>query len=342
MGKLILICTIFPVLSFASINYSPNSNMGVENLASVEKQLSKLTVDIDILERTLQEKNRKLLKNIEDKKKIEEKLTQVKEILEKNQSELNLQITQVKRYFQNVLLGEVGGPDMPSTLMGKKLLTKILEDKVRELKAIKFQMGKIHEGFIDLQKRYELIVQTENDLNQLLGNLELRKKKLAENYFETQEKKEKLSIKLNRIKTQLQLKKSIAKVNLSDESFSSPLEDYFDVTFKDKGLTFKFKGLNQIFASKKGRVVYTGSLSTYGNVLMIDHGNNTRSVILGDLEITVKKGEEVKKGAIIGHTKGDSSKEGNLYFEIRNKNIVQNTITLMETDFYQNHKDKIL
>jgi septal ring factor EnvC (AmiA/AmiB activator) len=193
-----------------------------------------------------------------------------------------------------------------------------------------------------LQKRYDLIVQTENDLNQLLGNLELRKRKLAENYFETQEKKEKLSIKLNRIRTQLQLKKNIPKINLSDESFSSPLEDYFDVSFKDKGLTFKFKGLNQIFASKKGRVVYTGSLSTYGNVLMIDHGNNTRSVILGDLEITVKKGEEVKKGAIIGHTKGDTSKEGNLYFEVRNKNIVQNTISLMETDFYQNHKDKVL
>jgi murein DD-endopeptidase MepM/ murein hydrolase activator NlpD len=75
---------------------------------------------------------------------------------------------------------------------------------------------------------------------------------------------------------------------------------------------------------------------------MIDHGNNTRTVILGDMEISVKKGEMVRKGSIIGHTKGDSSKEGNLYFEVRNKDKVQKTISLMEADFYNAQKGKVL
>jgi len=307
----------------------------------VERQLLSITGDIDELEKKLEDKNRRLLKNIQDKKKIEERLGQVKGVLEENKETLNFQINEVKKYFQNVLLGEVSDKDMPSTLIGKKLLTKVLENKVQILKEIKFKVGMLQKELIDLQARYDQFMQTENDLNQLLGDLELKKKKLAENYYEEQEKKDKLAMKLSKLRTQMNIKKSAPKNN-SNEGFSTPLEDYFDVSFKNKGLTFKFKGLNQVFASKNGNVVYSGNLSTYGNVLMIDHGNNARSVILGDIEITVKKGDKVTKGSIIGHTKGDPLKEGSLYFEVRNKDQVQNTITLMESNFYESHKNKIL
>lgn len=341
MGKLVFLTAIIPVICFSNVGKVDVQLFGKEKIQVVERQLIRLNGDIDDLEKKLQDKNRKLLKNIEEKKKIEEKLSQVKEVLDKNKETLTFQISEVKKYFQIAVLGEVDEQDLPSSLIGKKLLTKVLEDKIRNLKEIKFKVGELQVELIDLQNKYNQFVQTENDLSQLLVDLESRKKKLAENYYEVQEKKDKLTTNLNKIRTKMNFKKSVLK-NDSSEGFSTPLEDYFDVSFKNKGLTFKFKGLNQVFASKDGQVVYSGSLSTYGNVLMIDHGNNTRSVILGDIEISVKKGDKVKKGSIIGHTKNDTSKAGNLYFEVRNKDLVQNTITLMEPDFYQNHKTKNL
>lgn len=341
MGKLGFFIAIIPWVCFSSLNKTQGPLFGSEKIQIVERQLVRITGDIDDLEKKLQDKNRKLLKNIEEKKKIEERLGQVKEVLEKNKETLSLQINEVKKYFQIAVLGEVGDQDFPSTLIGKKLLSKVLEDRIKILKETKFKVGELQAELIGLQNRYDQFVQTENDLSQLLVDLENRKKKLAENYYETQEKKDKLAINLNKTMTQINIKKNTV-ANSSAEGFSTPLEDYFDVSFKNKGLTFKFKGLSQIFASKDGQVVYSGSLSTYGNVLMIDHGNNTRSVILGDIEISVKKGDKVRKGSIIGHTKNGSSREGNLYFEVRNKDLVQNTIKLMEPDFYQNHKTKNL
>ena len=341
MGKLILILALYPLISPCSIQNLEGTATTIGNIQVVEKQLLRITGEIDQLEQKLQDKNRKLLKNIEDKKKIEEKLSEVKGILEKNKETLNTQINEVKKYFQNVLLGEVNNLDLPSTLLGKKLLAKVLEDKVRDLKEIKFKVGQLQDELSVLQNRYNEFIQTENALNQLLIELEQRKKKLAENYFETQDKKDKLAMRLNRIKTQLALKNNFPRNNQL-EGFSTPLENYYDVSFKQKGLTFKFKGLSEVFASKDGQVVYSGNLSMYGNVLMIDHGNNTRSVVLGDIEISVKKGDKVKKGSIIGHTKADPSKDGNLYFEVRNKDKVQNTIALMEPEFYKTHKNKTL
>lgn len=341
MGKLVFFLIIFPLSLLPNVKEGMLFSSGNENIQVVERQLIRITGDIDELEKKLEDKNRKLLKNIQDKKKVEERLGEVREVLEKNKEALNSQIVEVKKHFQNVLLGEVSDKDMPSTLIGKKLLTKALQKKVQLLKEIKFKAGQLQAELLDLESRYNQVMQTENDLNQLLGDLEFKKKKLAENYYQTQEKKDKLAIKLNKLRSQLNIKKKTEK-NSSIEGFSTPLEEYFDVSFKNKGLTFKFKGLNQVFASKDGRVVYSGNLSTYGNVLMIDHGNNTRSVILGDIEVTVKKGDKVIKGAIIGHTKADPAKEGNLYFEVRNKDQVQNTITLMEPNFYEGHKNKIL
>lgn len=341
MGKLVFILTIFPFFSWGNFKKMENPSFGNDSIQVVEGQLLRITGDIGELEKKLEEKNRKLLKNIQDKKKIEERLGQVRDILDANKESLTSQINEVKKYFQNVLLSEVSDKDIPSTLIGKKLLTKVLESKIHGLKETKYKVGQLQEELLDLQTRYDQYIQTENDLNQLLADLESKKKKLAENYYEAQDKKDKLAMRLNKLRTQINLKKNIPKNN-AKEGFSTPLEDYFDVSYKNKGLTFKFKGLNQVFASKSGNVVYSGNLSTYGNVLMIDHGNNTRSVILGDIEITVKKGDQVKKGSIVGHTKGNSSKEGNLYFEVRNKDQVQNTITLMEPDFYESHKNKIL
>lgn len=55
-------------------------------------------------------------------------------------------------------------------------------------------------------------------------------------------------------------------------------------------------------ASNSGKVIFTGYIGIYGNVVMIDHGFGVVSLYAHLAEYRVKEGDEVKKGQIIGIT----------------------------------------
>ncbi len=67
---------------------------------------------------------------------------------------------------------------------------------------------------------------------------------------------------------------------------------------------------------EKGRVIFAGPFRSYGQVLILDHGNNFFS-IYGDLgRILIAKGAEVRPGEIIARA-GGSGAGGKVYLEIR-------------------------
>src|SRR5690606_22476463 len=76
----------------------------------------------------------------------------------------------------------------------------------------------------------------------------------------------------------------------------------------------------------EGTVVYVGGLSTYGNVVMIDHGNDTRTVVLGPFTPATEKGRKVRAGDKIG----SMASAGRLYFEVRKQNVAQDTLPLVD------------
>ncbi|NPB06750.1 MAG: M23 family metallopeptidase [Aquificae bacterium] len=55
-------------------------------------------------------------------------------------------------------------------------------------------------------------------------------------------------------------------------------------------------------AANDGKVVFTGFLGIYGNTVVLDHGYGLTSVYAHLSDFKVKKGDEVKKGQIIGFT----------------------------------------
>ncbi len=57
-----------------------------------------------------------------------------------------------------------------------------------------------------------------------------------------------------------------------------------------------------VVAANSGRVVFTGRITVYGNTIIIDHGYGVFTLYGHLNDFTVKVGEEVKKGQVIGHT----------------------------------------
>ncbi|MFH1076337.1 MAG: M23 family metallopeptidase [Pseudomonadota bacterium] len=55
-------------------------------------------------------------------------------------------------------------------------------------------------------------------------------------------------------------------------------------------------------AANNGNVIFTDNLGIYGNIAIIDHGLGLFSAYSHMSSFTVKQGDEVKKGDIIGHT----------------------------------------
>ena len=104
-------------------------------------------------------------------------------------------------------------------------------------------------------------------------------------------------------------------------SFSLPLRA-FDRIKKDKagGISMYVSTGREIVAPKAGEVLYTGKLSTYGNVIVIKHEDDYQSVILGDIISNVSKKQVVRKDEVIGKIIENSGDEKKLYFELRNKN----------------------
>lgn len=76
-----------------------------------------------------------------------------------------------------------------------------------------------------------------------------------------------------------------------------------------------------VVAADSGTVIYAGSQSGLGQIVIIRHGNSQNSLVTvyGNLSSTsVKKGSNVKKGQKIGTLGTDStSKKPTLYFEVR-------------------------
>ena len=70
----------------------------------------------------------------------------------------------------------------------------------------------------------------------------------------------------------------------------------------NNGIVIKTPRSRQIKAAYGGRVIWSGRLRGYGNMVMIRHSNSIYSVYAGTNKLFVKKGASVRKGAIIAST----------------------------------------
>jgi murein DD-endopeptidase MepM/ murein hydrolase activator NlpD len=329
-------------------------------LALQNKLIQEMSKDVGNVEINLGLQNKKYLKLAEDRSKIEETLSTARKNADFDNQILKKNYSETKQILMGVLLNKLEKAESPSDLLTRKILVENLQRRLIDLDSMLKNNKSLQEDVERIYQRLENSMSTERELVAVLNELEQRKKDLRNNLEAESQKKneaqtrfddsknmkamERVSLQKNQIREKLlpvQITEEIKipsqannEVEAPSGDFLIPIGQYQAMDFaKKKGVTFNFQGKNEVHAPKGGKIVYTGGLANYGNVLMIDHGNDTRTVLLGQFDFSVKNGDSIQAGQILGYTnpKGQNGLgDGKIYFEVRRKNLAQNTYLLLD------------
>lgn len=130
--------------------------------------------------------------------------------------------------------------------------------------------------------------------------------------------------KLPMVNQQVEEASNVNKPQLLNQERSRPTNEPLIEKFgqvrngsKSNGLLFKTQSGDKIFAIANGKVMYASTLPGFGNVVIIDHGNNYMSIYSGVIP-EVRRGQKIAVGQNIANI-GDSSSQpmGGMYFELR-------------------------
>jgi septal ring factor EnvC (AmiA/AmiB activator) len=103
-------------------------------------------------------------------------------------------------------------------------------------------------------------------------------------------------------------------------SFGAQVNPRFGTRTFRSGIDIEAGEGTDITAVYAGRVVYTGWFKGYGNLIILDHGNEYYTLYAHVAEIEVKEGDEVRQGQRIGTVGDTGSLTGpRLYFEVRHQ-----------------------
>ncbi|MBI5559350.1 MAG: peptidoglycan DD-metalloendopeptidase family protein [Deltaproteobacteria bacterium] len=115
------------------------------------------------------------------------------------------------------------------------------------------------------------------------------------------------------------------------QKFGQQNNETLGVSTVANGIAIETAQGSDISAVYDGKIVYTGTLRSLGNLIIIDHGNNYFSLVSGVGRIEKKVGDEVKQNDKIGTTSlhGGLLREG-LHFEIRHNTEPQDPLEWLE------------
>lgn len=328
--------SLFFLFLFIS-NFNASANVSVnelrDNLSKKSNEVFKLGAKIRSLDKKLGRNNDSYLSNISKIKKIEDTISGLRNSIRNYESNVKTEFQNINKTLQYYLINQQESND-EDYLYRKEILKELITKQSNKYKKTKNESKKLLNLLSSYENQLEEYKTNSENIYQLIVDLENEKKDLSKSYLNKLDQKneieEKLEITLSRNK--VYKKTNTAKVSWDEISLRPqlPLKDYLSYKGSKKGVTFKYNKVSPLVATESGKIVYSGELSSYGKVIMIDHGYNLRTVLLGDINIKVKKDDVVSKGEILGHLNSESGITKTLYYEIRQKNIAQNTLNLLK------------
>lgn len=325
-----------------------------KRLAEQNKQIQMLTKEVNEVEVSLGLSNKKYIKLAEDRARLEEALSNARKNADLDGESLKKSHTHVKNLLMSALLNKLENTESPSAILSRKILIENLQRRLGDLNGMMVSNKGMKGDVEALTEKLQFSMDTEKELLSIMNELEQRKRELR-TALETQgQRKNETQSKFDEVKNKLamsrqsvqqaRVREQVAPLQITEEikipsqplngeSYYPPIYAHQGIEYQKKGVTFNFQGKNEVRATRAGKIVYTGALANYGNVLMIDHGSDTRTVLLGQFDITVKNGDLVKETQIVGYTSPKSNGalgDGRIYFEVRKNNLAQNTYLLLD------------
>jgi murein DD-endopeptidase MepM/ murein hydrolase activator NlpD len=325
-----------------------------KKLEAQNRELSLLSKEVNNVEISIGMNNKKYYKLADERAKLEESLTNAKRNADFDGLNLKKNYNHARSLLMGVLLNKLENTENSSDMLARKIMISKLQERLLDLDGMMKSNKSLQVEVERLNEKLTESMNTEKELLGLMGELEERKKELKSDLelknkstldMKTRLDEEKNKMAMNQ-KSQIakQTREKLAPVQITEEiripsqplnvgEYYPPLYSYHNLEYQKKGVTFNFVGKNEVRATKAGKIVYTGALASYGNVLMIDHGNDTRTVLLGQFDYAVKNGDVVKDSQVVGYTNPRSNSglgEGRIYFEVRKNNLAQNTYMLLD------------
>ena len=93
------------------------------------------------------------------------------------------------------------------------------------------------------------------------------------------------------------------------------IEDQLGTT--TKGIYIRTEEQASVAAPQKGLVTFAGNFRGYGKIIIVEHDATHHSVLSGLTNLSVNKGEWVRRGQILGYMGTGATKATQLYYELR-------------------------
>lgn len=302
----------------------------VTDQANKMSQLAARIKDFDV---RIGSTNNSFLKKNRDIEVLEKDLVSLKKTLKTSAQMISQEQKQVQLAFDLYLL-ELSEVEHEKNLSKTTLRLELFQKKLNTLKKAQAQSTKQLNKLNSYQQKLANRKKEEQEIYALIIELENRKKDMSQQYVSELEKKNRWQSKLDKTlaRSKVYQKRKRKKTHKVDFKFLLPLSDFVMAKRKKNGVTLKYAETVPVKSPGGGRVVYVGELASYGKVIIIDHGKDVRSVLFGDIVAKVHKNNFVKQGQLLGYTMGDPGTVKSVYYEVRKKNIVQNTLLWLDSN----------
>jgi len=315
-----------------------------KRLQDQEKSMGRLSGNMLQLEKEIGKGNERYLKVLQKRREVENGLFDIKNTLKKYEQELSLKQQKTNKMLGVAVMSTLDKNEDAAILLSRKYVISNLKKDLEEIKILWNRNNELTAQMEEFKVRYEEYLTVETELATLLNNIEAQKKGIQENYQEELERKKILKQKVEHLSvasknappnplptvTPIATSSSPAVV-IVEGLFLSPLKNVEKIEAQKRGeVLLRFKDGQVVLAPRDGKVMHSGELSTYGNVVVIDHGQEIVSVVFGPFLPKPLKGAAVKMGDIIGQISQKKMGNGSLYFAVRKKNSVQDTMKLLD------------
>ncbi len=318
---------IFSLSSLAVAKDQMQNDLSEIRNQIVERQtnLKNLQARVLEIEAQLGKKNHEYLEQGEHFEHMSQRVEDLRQSLEISSRKLSQEFHQILRLKDDYVLGSLDVENQHDLLeqdlivRALKLYGKRYRIFTQETERIRLKKEDLVAKLATLrgkeEKSYRHVVELERKKEELQVEVESRKKLLAELAQNLAAKRESIQEK----------KKHDSAIVYRQGDFILPLYSPGKVSVSGKGLHLWSSTQQKIRASGNGSVVHIGELSSYGTVIVLDHGEQVRTVYLGQINPMVKIGEKLNAGqalASFDFSEGEGTVK--LYFELRKRNRLQN------------------